>query len=238
MYGSSRTLYGEGMQPPPTESVWLRPPKAMRGQPTLTRDQIISAAMDIMDSEGVTGLTMRKLAARLKTAPMTLYGHVSTKEDLLEFAVDGVFAEALLDGGPRAWRPRLTAIGRRLFDAFLNHPWAPALLGSKPPMGPAAVAHFGSMLDTLSRAGFDGKTMTSSVTAFYYYVLGAATAEAAWVQAGQPLAAITPDDLTRLESADGGDNTPMVEFYRHQTAAQPHDRFDMGLRHVLDGLRP
>jgi AcrR family transcriptional regulator len=194
--------------------------------------------MHIMDSDGISGLTMRKLAAQLNTAPMTLYGHVSTKDDLLEFAVDGVFAEALLDGGPRNWRPRLTAMARRLFDAFLAHPWAPALLGAKPPMGPAAVAHFGSMLDTLSRAGFEGKDLNSAITAFYYYVLGAATAEAAWVQAGLPLAAITPADLERLESADGGDNTPMVEFYRHQSSAQPRDRFEMGLRHVLDGLRP
>ncbi|MGH3726237.1 MAG: TetR/AcrR family transcriptional regulator [Mycobacterium sp.] len=226
------------MQPPSTESVWLRPAKAMRGQPTLTRDQIISAAMQIMDSEGISGLTMRKLAARLRTAPMTLYGHVSTKDDLLEFAVDGVFAEALLDGGPRTWRPRLTAIARRLFDTFLDHPWAPTLLGSKPPMGPAAVAHFGSMLNTLSQAGFEGESLTSAVTAFYYYVLGAATAEAAWVQAGRPFAEVTPGDLERLKSADGGDNAPMVELYRHQTASQPHDRFEMGLRHVLDGLRP
>ena len=221
-----------------TESVWLRPAKKPRDQLSLDRDQIVAAAVELMDSEGIAGLSMRKLATHLGTAPMTLYGYVATKDDVLEYALDGVFAEATGNRRARDWRDKLKALAHSTFEAFLRHPWAPALLGSKPPIGPAAVDHFSSMLDALSGAGFRDGALTSAVSAVYYYVLGAATAEAAWIQAGQPFANLTASQLAALESLHGEDTAQAVQFFAAQSGGNARQRFEAGLTAILDNLRP
>jgi AcrR family transcriptional regulator len=199
----------------------------------------VSAAVELMDSEGIAELSMRKLAARIGIAPMTLYGHVATKDDVLEYALDGVFAEALAkkrtaDG----WRDSLDAIAHSTFDAFLGHPWAPALLGSKPPLGPAAVAHFTSILDVLSGAGFREDSLAPALSAFYYYILGAATAESAWVRAGRPFEDISTAELTKLQTLENVDTSSAVQFFARQSTGDPQHRFEAGLARILDSMRP
>lgn len=220
----------------PPASVWLRPTKKARNQISLDRDQIVAAAVALMDSDGIAGLSMRKLAARIGVAPMTLYGHVATKDDVLEYALDGVFAEALdQKRAPRTWRGKLKTIAQSTFDAFLRHPWAPSLLGSKPPLGPAAAAHMSSIVTVLTDAGFDDDALAPAISAYYYYILGAATAESAWVQAGRPFEHITTAELTSLQSVE---NPDALQFVMDQAGGDPQQRFEAGLARILDSLKP
>lgn len=220
------------------DSVWLRPATTPRRPAPLDRARIIETAVELMDSDGLAGLSMRKLATRLGTAPMTLYGHVATKDDVLEFALDGVFAEALgaHESSDGTWRERLCAIADATFEALLRHPWAPTLLGSKPPIGPAAVAHFTSILDALSEAGLRDDALPPALSAFYYYILGAAVAEAAWLQAGRPLEDVTAADLVKLQTQAGGDISPAIGFIAGEAGGGSRRRFDAGLTLILDGL--
>lgn len=223
---------------PERNSVWLRPAKPTRNPPALDLDQIVAAAVALLDEESVSGLAMRKLAARLDAAPMTLYGYVATKDDLLELAVDAVFAEALAaDPVADDWRAALTAIGHRTFLALVRHPWAAALVGDNPPLGPAAVAQFGTILRVLTAAGFTGGHLDSALTGFYYYVLGAALAESAWTCAGRA-SSFTAADISRLTSADGQDVTPVTAYFERYPNTDPVQRFGHGLRAVLNGLDP
>jgi AcrR family transcriptional regulator len=204
----------------------------------LDRARIVEAAVELMDSDGLAGLSMRKLATRVGTAPMTLYGHVATKDDVLEFALDGVFAEALAAGesGDGAWRERLRTIAHSTFDAFLRHPWAPTLLGSKPPIGPAAVAHFSSILGALSEAGLGDDARAPALSAFYYYILGAAVAESAWTHGGRPLEGATGADLEDLQSLRNRDISSALSVIDGEADGDPRRRFDAGLTLILDGL--
>ncbi|WP_167477536.1 TetR/AcrR family transcriptional regulator [Nocardia arthritidis] len=221
---------------PERTSIWLRPAKPGRGRPALDRDQIVAAAVALLDEESVAGLTMRKLGDRLGVPPMTLYGYVATKDDLLEYALDAVFDETLNDAEPGTdWRAELAAIGARTFEALLRHHWAAALVGAAPPMGPAAVAQFGTIMRVLTAAGFTGERLESATTAFYYYVLGAALAESAWARTGSTVESLTAG-LPNPAAAD--ELTPAAEFLAGYANADARQRFDRGLRAVLDGLRP
>ncbi|WP_338772966.1 TetR/AcrR family transcriptional regulator C-terminal domain-containing protein [Nocardia vulneris] len=224
---------------PERNSVWLRPAKPTRNPPALDLDQIVATAVALLDEEAVSGLTMRKLAVRLDAAPMTLYGYVATKDDLLELAVDAVFAEALAaDPATEDWRAALTAIGHRTFQALVRHPWAAALVGDKPPLGPAAVAQFGTILRVLTAAGFSGGHLDSALTGFYYYVLGAALAESSWARARGAASSFTAADISRLTSADGQDVAPVTAYFDRYPNTDPVQRFGHGLRAVLSGLDP
>lgn len=80
--------------------VWLRPQRPSRGGPPLSRDRIVAAAVELLDQEGVAGLTMRRLADRLAAGSTTLYWHVATKDDVVDLALDHIFGEVRLPDGP------------------------------------------------------------------------------------------------------------------------------------------
>ncbi|RDI49609.1 TetR family transcriptional regulator [Nocardia mexicana] len=216
--------------------MWARPTKTGRAQPALDRARIVAGAVELLDRGTVSGLTMRKLATHLNTAPMTLYGYVATKDDLLEYAVDAVFAEMTDGAAPSGdWRTDLRSIGRQMFDALLRHAWAAELIGGMPPLGPAAVAQFRSIVGALGDAGFAEDRVQPALTAFYYYVLGAAVAESAWARAG------SPDDSVRatITALDAGTGAAIPLLL--DRPAPPEDRaqrFEQGLQCVLDGFEP
>ncbi|SEH02340.1 regulatory protein, tetR family [Nonomuraea solani] len=87
-------------------NVWSRPPKAPRQ--TLTLDRIVQEALALLDEEGVSRLTMRRLAERLNTGSTTLYWHVKTKDDVLDLALDAVFREVRLPTSPEPPQPTET----------------------------------------------------------------------------------------------------------------------------------
>jgi AcrR family transcriptional regulator len=76
----------------------------------LTREAVTRAALELLDTVGADGLSMRAVAERLGVKAASLYWHLRDKEQLLELV-----AQAVLDGvtvpqtaGP--WRPRVEAV--------------------------------------------------------------------------------------------------------------------------------
>src|SRR5919197_855516 len=86
-------------------SVWLREePPPTKAQ--LSRDDIVRAAIKVLDREGLETFSMRMMAAELGTAATSaLYWRVATKNDLLELVVDEVLATALVSSPDEGdWR--------------------------------------------------------------------------------------------------------------------------------------
>src|SRR5437762_9856716 len=72
---------------------------------TLTREQIVSAAIDLLDAEGLEGLNMRALGQRLGSAATAVYWHVGSKDNLIALAADQVWSEiARPDPDTAGWR--------------------------------------------------------------------------------------------------------------------------------------
>ncbi|BAS18300.1 uncharacterized HTH-type transcriptional regulator Mb1388c (plasmid) [Arthrobacter sp. Hiyo8] len=62
----------------------VKTPRKRRPRGSLTREQVVEAALALADEEGLEALTMPMLARRLKCGVMTIYGYVNSKEDLLD----------------------------------------------------------------------------------------------------------------------------------------------------------
>ena len=77
------------------ESPWWRTRgEASRGERRpLTRDAIVEAAMALLDRDGLSGLSMRRLAQELGAGAASLYWHVRTKEELLSLMLDRIVGE-------------------------------------------------------------------------------------------------------------------------------------------------
>ena len=74
----------------------------------LSRERVLRAAVDIADEGGVKSLTMRRLAEKLGSEPMSLYYHVANKEEVLDGVVD-LLARIQLEDAARSapWPERV-----------------------------------------------------------------------------------------------------------------------------------
>src|SRR4051812_16996021 len=91
------------------DSVFLRPPRARTGQPALSREQIVKAAIELLDAQGPAGLSMRRLGTHLGAGATSMYWHVANKDELLELVMDEVLGEVYVpEAGDTTWRVALT----------------------------------------------------------------------------------------------------------------------------------
>src|SRR6516165_9478568 len=95
-----------------------------RGYPArYTRDEVLAAAVDLLDEAPDAPLTMKRLSTRLGIAPMTLYGYVANKEELLEGVAAIVFDEIFADIPVNApWDEQLRAQALRIHSVVVRHP--------------------------------------------------------------------------------------------------------------------
>jgi AcrR family transcriptional regulator len=109
---------------PVRKSVWLEPAEES-GEPPLSRDRIVTAAMELLDAEGIDGLTMRRLAEGLGAGVMSLYWHVGNKEDVFELALDRVheYRPAHADHASD-WRAEIVHMLEDWRTNMLRHPWS------------------------------------------------------------------------------------------------------------------
>ena len=105
---------------------------------------MLRAAIKVADQSGIESLTMRRLAEELGAEAMSLYYHVSSKEDLLDGIADAVVAEINDVVGtidlPAAGANWKTAVRRRILfarEVLLLHRWAPRVLETRTSTSPA-----------------------------------------------------------------------------------------------------
>lgn len=133
------------------------PSPALSAQTALTLERIVAAAVTVADAEGLAGLSMRRVAAELGVAAMSLYRHVTDKDDLLVRMMDAVFAERPLpEERPADWREAVELAARQLWERFRRHPWlGPALSVTRPQMITSALPYSEWVLGALHARGLD-----------------------------------------------------------------------------------
>jgi AcrR family transcriptional regulator len=153
---------------------WLRPPRPTTGRPrrVLDRDQIVAAAVRIIDAEGVEALSMRRLAAELGAGATSVYRHVRDRDELLDLALDSVTGE--LESPPPGipWRQSLEVSARRLRELFHRHPHFILIRGTRTALGPHTLSAFERTLGVLREAGFSDRAALFGASTIVKYVLG------------------------------------------------------------------
>ncbi|HEX2314117.1 MAG TPA: TetR/AcrR family transcriptional regulator [Thermomonospora sp.] len=211
--------------------VWLRPGRAERSQP-LSRERIVAEAVALLDEEGLERLTMRRLAERLGTGSTTLYWHVTTKDDVLDLALDAVFGEARVpDGSSGDWRADVTAMMHEWRAAMLRHPWTGVLLG-RPLMGPNVLERTEFLHAALARAGLGGPDLTAAAYGLSHYVIGSAMMQAAWRDRDEA----ATDQAVAEHLAARRDQYPTLAGQGLPAGSAWDDSFTRGLGYLLDGI--
>ncbi|WP_136706317.1 TetR/AcrR family transcriptional regulator C-terminal domain-containing protein [Agromyces sp. H66] len=134
-------------------------PRAGRRAP-LTRDRVLEAAVELADTAGIDGLTIRRLAVELGVEPMSLYYHVPNKEAILDGIVDRVFREIEQAVGgfavaeaDAAWKTTLRTRILAAREVMLRHPWAPGVMDTRAELGLANARYVDAVVGILRSGG-------------------------------------------------------------------------------------
>jgi AcrR family transcriptional regulator len=140
----------------------------------LSKERIVEAAIEILDTEGESALTFRALAARLATGSGAIYWHVANKDDLLAATADDVIAR-VMTGMVSGAEPReaIRAVASGVFDAIDAHPWVGAQL-SREPWQSAMLQIFEGVGGQLQALGVPERAQFDCASALVNYVLGLA----------------------------------------------------------------
>ncbi|ONM47308.1 TetR/AcrR family transcriptional regulator [Nocardia donostiensis] len=159
------------------ELLWGLVPEGGRGpRRGMSLEQIVGAAIELVDEEGFAALSMSKVAQRLGFTAMSLYRYVDSKATLIALAMDRVIGQPpqIPEGTP--WREGLEQWAWAEYHALLAHPgWLEVPLKT-PPLGPGNVAWLESGLAILSRTAVPEPIKMQLVTNLSIYVIGRARA--------------------------------------------------------------
>ena len=157
-----------------------------RRQGSLSRERIVSAAVELLDTVGEGGLTFRALAERLATGPGAIYWHLTGKAELLAAATESVVLAALpAEDADPAPSEAVRALALGVFDALDAHPWAGAQLARaswKPPLL-RVFEHLGRQVEAL---GVPEPGRFTAASALLNYILGVAGQNAVNARAVEP----------------------------------------------------
>ena len=120
------------------------------GRPArLSRESVLRAAVEVADEGGIEALTMQRVGEAVGAEAMSLYRHVRNKEDLIDGAVDLVFAEIELPPTDTDWRSAMRIRAVSVREVLRRHPWAVGLMESRAMPGPANMRHHDAVLGVL-----------------------------------------------------------------------------------------
>ena len=101
---------------------------------------MLRTALRLADDDGIEAVSMRRLGQALHVEAMSLYKHVSGKEDILDGIADLVMEEVEVPARDLPWRQALRQSAISTYEALLRHPWAGPVLESRRNPGPTADA--------------------------------------------------------------------------------------------------
>ncbi|MGY1900288.1 TetR/AcrR family transcriptional regulator [Nocardia gipuzkoensis] len=209
-------------------------------RPGLSLDRIVHAGIELADAEGLTGLSMRKVAERLGFTTMSLYRHVPGRAQLVDLMCDAVAGEAQAGPVPPEgshWRIRLEACARNAWELRRRHPWLAQVRGRRVP-GPHIIARYEQMLDAVAGTGLPPVEVIAVVGLVGRFV----DSEALLLQEAAEAArrsGISDEDWWT------GRDTLFERLHEYPTLTRlweeggfdlPENPFEFGLERLLDGI--
>jgi AcrR family transcriptional regulator len=208
-----------------------------RKRSALTREKVLTAAIELADEIGIEALTIRRLADKLGVGAMTIYHHVPSKEDIIDGMVEIVFAEIEKPPADVDWK---TSMRQRCISArqILNrHPWAAPLMESRMSPGPANLSHHDAVIGTLRNGGLSIQMAAHAYAILDSFVYGFAFEEAVLPASGGEGFAEVAEQIAAHFPADEYPHLAELTFEHVLKPGYDYgDSFEFGLDLIIDGL--
>jgi AcrR family transcriptional regulator len=200
-------------------------------KPRFTRESVVDAALALANRDGLAALNFRALANDLGVTPMTLYGYVQSRDDLLDAMLSRAFAHPPppeSSGGD--WRAGVREVATATHDIMVSNPAVVEMLMTGVPA--TAVDNYRERLFAiLLGAGFDESAAVDAVSSLLGYALGLAIVEAFRPRTN------SDQSLARYQTLPEAQFPNLRRVAAAYASRDASASFATGLEHLVEGLR-
>lgn len=216
----------------------------------LSRDEIVRTAIAVADAEGAEAISMRRIARELNAGTMSLYWHITSKEQLLDLMIDSIQGKMRAPDPSGDWRNDLRTLAWTTRSVLHSHRWMMDFLGGRPPMGPKSLRNVERSLGCLDGLDLAPGTAMDIVITLATYIHGAVLREVqeanAEVYQRQQSAGLSEAEISELigtftarlrETGRFPHLVAVIDSGVDPDAAETRDaRFEFGLDCLLNGI--
>jgi AcrR family transcriptional regulator len=222
------------------EPPWLRA-RPRRTRAPLSREAIVDAALRVLDCEGASGLSMRRIAEEIGSGPGALYWHVANKEQLIQLVFDRVIGELPRpEVDPARWQEQLKQAARDVREVMRSHPGIAQLSFGRIPLGPNAIRYHEWYLSLVLAGGLPNHVAALAGDLVHLYVYAFAYEECVGFSAPSvddaPVDDFVGEMRTYLASLPPESFPNVTALADELTAGGPDERFEFGLEILVSGL--
>lgn len=176
-----------------------------------SREDVVRAALHILDEQGLPDLTMRRLASALGVQPSALYWHFPNKQSMLAELSDRIVSRrspGRAESEPETeWTAQIATEASALRDALLTYRDGAEVVSSTLAMGLGSTVAHDRLASAIAGGDFDDRTVDQAATAMLHFVLGHVFHEQQRMQYDSLGAVAEPVDGFESEAS-----TPATEF--------------------------
>jgi AcrR family transcriptional regulator len=235
----------------PTLPSYLGEAWGLRERPTkgpkrgLSLQRIVDAAVAIAASEGLSAVSMSRVASDLGASTMALYRYIASKDELLVLMMDAIYqTPPVPETGDEGWRAGLSRWAWGQHTILRKHTWALRIPITGPPVTPNQITWLERGLHCLSETPLPEGDKLSVIMLLSGYTRSEATVSA---DVEATFMAKAPDELAAMVSYGqlvrrlvGPDRFPalnkVIDAGVLDAPAGPDDEFVFGLERILDGI--
>jgi AcrR family transcriptional regulator len=188
----------------------------------LSREAIIDVAWHMIDSEGTSALSMRRLAGKLGVSGPSLYHHFVSKDEILDGIVIRIYEQIRLTQKAPDWEGILTEYATQLRAVLNAHPHVVEFVALRPVTSPVSMAVYERTLNELADCGWSPGLAREAALAIENFVFGSA------LMANAPIE-LEPEQRLQFPklaaTSEGPSDNP------------PDDAFELGFTALVAGLR-
>ena len=198
----------------------------------LSKDIIVKTAFDLLITEGMSGLSMRKIAKALDTGPSSLYVYVSNLKELSSYVLDyGLDKVVLPDPHEGAWKDNLFDVINSYLYVLYHAPGLAELSLTTIPIGPNSLSINEYILERLHAGGIRSTSAAWGVDMLLLYASSVAFEQASRGEKGASIHAVFASYQT-LDAA----KYPMLSSLKEEMVSGGQERFRWGVEVILQGI--
>jgi TetR/AcrR family tetracycline transcriptional repressor len=221
-------------------------PPARKSRPgprrTLTEEEILEAALSLLDEGGMSAASVRGIAARVGVAPNAVYTYFPDKAAVVKAIVEHLLGQvdhAVFADRDVPWRQRIESLALELRERLTAHPGAVNLMIGGPMDGPRALALNERLMEILLDTGLGPADAARAAYLLIVYVFGSIALEVA--ELGE--IGLLPPESERIAARRAVFSAIPAEIHPLSAAAAgamagyiSTEQYVWGLHKVLDGL--
>lgn len=198
----------------------------------LSREIIVKTAFELLAAEGLSGMSMRKIAKHLDTGASSLYVYVKNIQELYSYVVDYGLKDVILpEGRPNSWKSELVSLLNSYLNVLYTSPGVAELALTTIPIGPYSLAINEYILARLQAGGAQAKSSAWGADMLLLYVTSVAFEQSSREQKGMTLQSIR-DSYQSLDAV----KYPMLVRLNEEMFSGDEERFQWGLEVILQGI--